>query len=260
MALSAPILKGLPRRSRCGSGAGDHRSSITAGWSGCCRSCSRNGYSGRLLSRRQIAQHAGTRRIAAVAVIRQHQGTYEKDGRQHSRCARQKGGVTRRTEQAARSAATESGSSRSAFALLHEDQADHDQGADNLNRQQNIEKYVHEINETNRICAQGACHNYTRKLCILLGCRNDAQKIIRLECSAANQTTIDIGLCQLFSRVAGVHAAAIQQAYGAGLMIRGSLQLFAQNRMHLLRLLGCGCITRANGPYGFVRHHDFGNA
>ena len=153
-----PCAQSLARRRRV---TGDHGSGIAAGrrrrCAGsrrCCasrRSRCRTGC--RRCSRGQSAQHAGRARgIGTVAVIGQYQRAGKKDGCQHGCCAREECGAARRAEQAAGCAAAECCASCGPFALLHEDQTDHDQGADDLNHQQDIEKYIHEKSESYGMC------------------------------------------------------------------------------------------------------------
>ena len=153
-----PCTKSLARRRRVtgnhGSGIAAGRCRRSAGSRRCCasrRSRCRTGC--RRCSRGQGAQHAGRARgIGTIAVIGQYQRASKKDGCQHGRCAREECGAARRAEQAAGCAAAECCASCGPFALLHEDQTDHDQGTDDLNHQQDIEKYVHEKSESCGMC------------------------------------------------------------------------------------------------------------
>lgn len=91
----------------------------------------------------QVAQYARARSIAAVAEIGQYQGTGKKDGCQNGCGAREECCAAAGTEQTAGCAAAEGGTCIGAFALLHEDEADHGKSADNLYDQQNGKQDVH---------------------------------------------------------------------------------------------------------------------
>ena len=87
----------------------------------------------------------------------------------------------------------------------------------------------------------------------------NGQKVDRLEGSPTDQATIHIRLCQQFGGVGRVHAAAIKDGH-TFMVRRGRLELRTQHSVYGLSLLGCSRAARANGPDGFVSHHDFADA
>src|SRR5437879_7477074 len=87
------------------------------------------------------------------------------------------------------------------------------------------------------------------------GSGQDCQELIRLQRGATDQTAVDIRHREQLVRIAGLHAASIENARGGSDSSIPRPDTGADELVHILRLLGCGVATGADRPHRFVGHH-----
>ena len=139
-------------------------------------------------------QHRGGRRRRVRTEIRQRQTGDEKQTRKHRGQLRKQCARTARTEHRARCTRAESGARFGALAPLQQHQCDNHQ----------CKQYMHAQDQTTQ----------HKKISLVANGRSRANlsKLIGAQRRAAHQSTIHIGHCEKLCRVAGLDAAAVQNA------------------------------------------------
>ena len=90
--------------------------------------------------------------------------------------------------------------------------------------------------------------------------RNDAEKVGRLEAGAADQGAVDIGDCQQFFGVLGLHRATVEETDLAALFPTALKQRLAQEAVHFGNIACFGGEAAADGPHRLIGDHRVGGA
>ena len=90
-----------------------------------------------------------------------------------------------------------------------------------------------------------------------MSCNDNRSERNRVQCSAADQATIDVGACKKLGGIRWFARAAVQDARGAGQFVAVQLADYAADeRVHFLGLHSGCCNAGANGPDGLVGDVD----